>query len=210
VILTMPLLEGLDGVNKMSKSLGNYVGVDDAPNDMFGKLMSVSDTLMWRYIELLSFASLATIAEWKKELEGGGNPRDVKVRFAQEIVTRFHSAAAARAALEDFESRFRHGGVPEDLEEQLMEAPAEGRRHRACPQVGGDLPFDVGGAADDRAGGREGERRKGERQGLEAGGRGHICPSGGQAEVREGHPEASRVTREKIEHPLATIPQKPV
>ena len=126
VILTMPLLEGLDGVNKMSKSLGNYVGVADAPNDMFSKLMSISDELMWRYIELLSFESLATIAQWKKDIAGGANPRDIKVRFAQEIVTRFHDRAAAEAALADFENRFKHGGVPEDLQEQVMEAPAEG------------------------------------------------------------------------------------
>src|SRR5262249_18749732 len=122
--ITMPLLEGLDGVNKMSKSLGNYVGVHERPNDMFGKLMKVSDELMWRYIELLSFESLDTIAAWKKAVAGGGNPRDVKVRFAQEIVTRFHDAAAARAALEDFESRFRHGEVPDDLEESVIDIPA--------------------------------------------------------------------------------------
>jgi tyrosyl-tRNA synthetase len=126
VILTMPLLEGLDGVNKMSKSLGNYVGVDDAPNEMFGKLMSVSDELMWRYIELLSFAPMATVGAWKREVESGGNPREVKVRFAQEIVERFHDRRAAEAALEDFESRFRHGGVPEDLAEQTIDSPAEG------------------------------------------------------------------------------------
>jgi tyrosyl-tRNA synthetase len=126
VILTMPLLEGLDGVNKMSKSLGNYVGVHDAPGEMFGKLMSVSDELMWRYIELLSFAPNATVAAWKREVESGGNPREVKVRFAQEIVERFHDRGAAQAALEDFESRFRHGGVPEDLAEQTIESPAEG------------------------------------------------------------------------------------
>jgi tyrosyl-tRNA synthetase len=126
VILTMPLLEGLDGVNKMSKSLGNYVGVDDAPNDMFSKLMSISDTLMWRYIELLSFEPLEAIAGWKRSIEEGANPRDIKVRFAQEIVARFHSRAAAEAALADFENRFRHGGVPEDLQEQVMDAPAEG------------------------------------------------------------------------------------
>jgi len=126
VILTMPLLEGLDGVNKMSKSLGNYVGVHDAPGEMFGKLMSVSDELMWRYIELLSFAPNATVAAWKREVESGGNPREVKVRFAQEIVERFHDRSAAQAALEDFESRFRHGGVPEDLAEQTIESPAEG------------------------------------------------------------------------------------
>jgi tyrosyl-tRNA synthetase len=126
VILTMPLLEGLDGVNKMSKSLGNYVGVADAPNEMFGKLMRVSDELMWRYIELLSFESLGTIGQWKKEIVDGGNPRDVKVRFAQEIVSRFHDRAAAEAALVDFEHRFKDGGVPDDLAEQVMDAPLEG------------------------------------------------------------------------------------
>jgi tyrosyl-tRNA synthetase len=126
VIITMPLLEGLDGVNKMSKSLGNYVGIHDAPDDMFGKLMSVSDELMWRYIELLSFESLATIAQWKRDVEGGGNPRDVKVRLAQEIVARFHDRAVAERALEEFEARFRHGGVPEDLLEQVIEVSADG------------------------------------------------------------------------------------
>ena len=126
VIITMPLLEGLDGVNKMSKSLGNYVGITDEPGEMFGKLMSVSDELMWRYIELLSFESLATISGWKASIEQGANPRDVKVRFAQEIVARFHDRPAADAALEDFEARFRHGGVPEDLPDQMIEVPAEG------------------------------------------------------------------------------------
>jgi tyrosyl-tRNA synthetase len=126
VIITMPLLEGLDGVNKMSKSLGNYVGIHDAPNDMFGKLMSISDELMWRYIELLSFASLETVAKWKDEIARGGNPRDVKVRFAQEIVERFHDRRAAETALADFESRFRDGGVPQDLVEKVVEVPAEG------------------------------------------------------------------------------------
>ena len=126
VIITMPLLEGLDGVNKMSKSLGNYVGIHDAPNEMFGKLMKISDELMWRYIELLSFESLATISAWKASIEAGANPRDVKARFAQEIVARFHDQAAARSALEDFESRFRHGGIPLDLVDQSFDAPAEG------------------------------------------------------------------------------------
>jgi tyrosyl-tRNA synthetase len=126
VILTMPLLEGLDGVNKMSKSLGNYVGITDAPNDMFGKLMSIDDELMWRYIELLSFESLAAIRGWKRSVEEGANPRDIKVRFATEIVSRFHDAAAAKAAVADFESRFRHGGIPEDLPEVSVGAPAEG------------------------------------------------------------------------------------
>jgi tyrosyl-tRNA synthetase len=126
VIITMPLLEGLDGVNKMSKSLGNYVGIHDAPDEMFGKLMSVSDSLMWRYIELLSFESLATISQWKRSIEQGANPRDTKVRFAQEIVGRFHDRVAAGRALEEFEARFRHGGVPEDLQEQVIEVAGDG------------------------------------------------------------------------------------
>ncbi len=120
VIITMPLLEGLDGVNKMSKSLGNYVGIHDAPTDMFGKLMSVSDDLMWRYIELLSFASNNTIAKWKDDVGAGGNPRDVKVRFAQEIVERFHDGTAAQRALEDWNARFRDGVAPENLEEKTV------------------------------------------------------------------------------------------
>ena len=116
-ILTMPLLEGLDGVNKMSKSLGNYIGVTDAPQDMFGKLMSISDVLMWRYLELLSFRSLSEIAAWRVEVEGGRNPRDIKVLLAQEIVERFHSKRDAVAALEEFEARFRKGVLPDDMPE---------------------------------------------------------------------------------------------
>ena len=123
-VLTMPLLEGLDGVNKMSKSLGNYVGITDAPNDMFGKLMSISDVLMWRYLELLSFRSLGEIAHWKREVEVGRNPRDIKVLLAQEIVERFHSRAAAEAALAEFEARFRKGVLPDDMPEVELAAPA--------------------------------------------------------------------------------------
>jgi tyrosyl-tRNA synthetase len=116
-ILTMPLLEGLDGVNKMSKSLGNYVGIAESPQEIFGKLMSVSDDLMWKYIELLSFESLDVIRGWKAEVGNGANPRNIKVRFAQEIVARFHSPAAAEHALADFEARFQKGAIPEDLPE---------------------------------------------------------------------------------------------
>jgi tyrosyl-tRNA synthetase len=116
-ILTMPLLEGLDGVNKMSKSLGNYIGVTDTPTDMFGKLMSVSDDLMWRYLELLSFRSLAQIANFKEEVNNGRNPRDVKVLLAQEIVARFHSQKAAEDALAEFEARFQKGVLPDDMPE---------------------------------------------------------------------------------------------
>ena len=121
-ILTMPLLEGLDGVNKMSKSLGNYIGVTDAPGDMFGKLMSISDELMWRYLELLSFRSIEQIAAWRSEVEGGRNPRDIKVLLAQEIVERFHSRKAAEAALEEFEARFRRGALPDDMPEITVQA----------------------------------------------------------------------------------------
>lgn len=116
-ILTMPLLEGLDGTNKMSKSLNNYVGITENPKEIFGKLMSVSDTLMWRYIELLSFESLSTIQKWRQEVQEGRNPRDIKVMFAQEIVARFHTQSEAAAALTDFETRFKHGAMPDDMPE---------------------------------------------------------------------------------------------
>lgn len=115
-VLTVPLLEGLDGVNKMSKSLGNYIGIAEPANTIFSKLMSVSDDLMWRYIELLSFESLATIAQWREAVAAGENPRTTKVRFAQEIVARFHNRQAAEDALADFELRAK-GGVPDDIAE---------------------------------------------------------------------------------------------
>jgi len=116
-ILTMPLLVGTDGVEKMSKSKGNYIGISESPDSMFGKLMSISDTLMWRYFELLSFRSLEDIAALKQEIDGGRNPRDAKVMLAQEIIARFHSAKAADDALASFEARFRDGAIPEDMPE---------------------------------------------------------------------------------------------
>lgn len=131
-ILTMPLLEGLDGTNKMSKSLGNYVGVTEPPSEIFGKLMSVSDELMWRYIELLSFEPLATVRQWKEQVAAGRNPREVKVAFAMEIVARFHGAAAANEALADFEARFKRDEIPEDIREVRLAATGEGL---AIPQV---------------------------------------------------------------------------
>lgn len=121
-VLMMPLLEGLDGVNKMSKSLGNYVGISEPPKEIFGKLMSVSDELMWRYYDLLSFRPSAEIAGFKREVAEGRNPRDIKVLLAQEIVTRFHGAAAAVEALADFEARFRQGAIPDDIPEVSLEA----------------------------------------------------------------------------------------
>ena len=120
-ILTMPLLEGLDGVEKMSKSKGNYVGITDAPEEMFGKLMSISDTLMWRYFTLLSFRPMAEIDALRASCEQGRNPRDAKVMLAQEIVARFHSPVRAEQALASFEARFREGALPEDMPEVTVQ-----------------------------------------------------------------------------------------
>lgn len=117
VILTMPILEGLDGVEKMSKSLDNYIGIDDTPDDMFGKIMSISDKLMWRYLELLSFESLKTIADWKIEVENGENPRNIKFRLADEIISRFHSAESATQAQKNFINRFAKNEVPDKMPE---------------------------------------------------------------------------------------------
>jgi tyrosyl-tRNA synthetase len=119
-VLTMPLLEGLDGVNKMSKSLGNYIGIDEAPREIFGKVMSVSDELMWRYFDLLSFRDSAEIARLKASVATGLNPRDVKVMLGQELVARFHSRSAADEALAEFEARFRQGVLPDDMPELTL------------------------------------------------------------------------------------------
>jgi len=124
--LTMPILEGLDGVQKMSKSLNNYIGIRDEPNDMFGKIMSISDELMWRYFELLSFRPMEEITAWEKECKEGANPRNYKVKLAQEIIARFHSEAAAVKALEDFEAQFKRGAIPEDIAEIELTASSEG------------------------------------------------------------------------------------
>ncbi len=121
-ILMMPLLEGLDGVNKISKSLGNYVGIAEPPKEIFGKLMSVSDDLMWRYYDLLSFRGNAEIEALKREVAGGRNPRDVKVMLAQEIVARFHSRQEAEDALADFEARFQRGAMPDEMPETTVRA----------------------------------------------------------------------------------------
>jgi tyrosyl-tRNA synthetase len=126
IVLTMPLLEGLDGVQKMSKSLGNYVGITDPPGEMFGKLMSISDDLMWRYFELLSFRPTGEIDVLREAVAEGRNPRDVKFELAHEIVARFHDAAAAEAAKSEFVSRFRDGAMPEDMEEIRLQSPDDG------------------------------------------------------------------------------------
>ena len=124
VVITMPILEGLDGVQKMSKSLNNYIGIADATDDMFGKLMSISDELMWRYFELLSFRPMTEIRLWRQECEQGANPRNYKVKLAQEIIERFYNAAAASKALENFEARFQRGAMPEEMDE--LELKIEG------------------------------------------------------------------------------------
>lgn len=117
VVMTMPILEGLDGVQKMSKSLNNYIGIADKPDEMFGKIMSVSDELMWRYFELLSFQPLTTIEQWRDNCKNGENPRDYKVKLAMEIVERFYSLSLAEKSLEQFEARFKKGSMPDDIAE---------------------------------------------------------------------------------------------
>lgn len=114
-IIMLPILEGLDGVNKMSKSLGNYIGINEEPNEMFGKIMSISDNLMWRYFDLVSLRHPNEITQFKQEVSNGKNPRDVKVSLALEIIERFHSKESAKSALEDFELRFKQGGIPDDI-----------------------------------------------------------------------------------------------
>jgi tyrosyl-tRNA synthetase len=121
IILTMPILEGLDGVQKMSKSLNNYIGIEDAPNDMFGKIMSVNDELMWRYFELLSFRPMSEIDAFRREIDEGKNPRDVKFLLAEEIISRFHSASAAESAKQDFITRFAKGAIPDEMPEITLE-----------------------------------------------------------------------------------------
>lgn len=120
VILTMPILEGLDGVQKMSKSLGNYIAIEDPPGEMFGKLMSISDELMWRYFELLSFRPLDEIEAMRQQVADGANPRDIKFLLAEEIITRFHDAAAADAAKQDFVARFAKGAMPDEMPELCL------------------------------------------------------------------------------------------
>ena len=125
-VLMMPLLEGLDGVQKMSKSLNNYIGITDAPNDMFGKVMSVSDELMWRYYDLLSFRPLEDIAQLKQQVADGTNPRDIKILLAKEIIERFHDADAAEQAHQDFIQRFQKNAIPDDMPEVSLALDGEG------------------------------------------------------------------------------------
>jgi len=124
IVITMPLLEGTDGKEKMSKSLGNYIGITEPAAEMFGKLMRISDELMWRYIDLLSFAPRSTTESWKKEVASGRNPREIKVEFAKEIVARFHSAAAARKSEEDFDAMFRDREMPQEMPEKTVSETA--------------------------------------------------------------------------------------
>jgi tyrosyl-tRNA synthetase len=120
IILTMPILEGLDGVQKMSKSLNNYIGIEDAPKEMFGKIMSVSDDLMWRYFELLSFRPMSEIAQFQKDVTAGKNPRDIKFLLAEELITRFHDSQSAQNARQDFIDRFSKGAIPDEMPESTL------------------------------------------------------------------------------------------
>lgn len=126
VVLTMPILEGLDGVQKMSKSLNNYIGISDAPDDMFGKIMSISDDLMWRYFELLSFRPMTEIENWRKECLAGANPRNYKVSLGLEIVARFHGKQSAEQALANFEARFQRGALPDEMPEFKLKIESDG------------------------------------------------------------------------------------
>jgi tyrosyl-tRNA synthetase len=126
VVITLPILEGLDGVQKMSKSLNNYIGITDAPEEMFGKVMSISDDLMWRYFELLSFRPMSEIRAWRDGIAGGDNPRDIKIRLAEELVGRFHSPEAAQKAHEAFIARFQKGQMPDEMPELSLETPIGG------------------------------------------------------------------------------------
>lgn len=125
-VITLPLLEGLDGVNKMSKSLNNYIGITDSPTEMFGKVMSVSDDLMWRYFELLSFRPLSEIEGYKQSIADGQNPRDIKFLLAEELIARFHDQGAATAAREEFIARFQKGAMPDDMPEVTLDAGDDG------------------------------------------------------------------------------------
>jgi len=125
VIITMPILEGLDGVQKMSKSLDNYIGIEEVPNDMFGKIMSINDDLMWRYFELLSFRSISEIENFQQQVGDGANPRDIKFMLAEEIITRFHNARDAESAKQDFIARFARGAMPDDMAETTLKLDQE-------------------------------------------------------------------------------------
>jgi tyrosyl-tRNA synthetase len=126
VVITLPILEGLDGVNKMSKSLGNYIGINESPDEQFGKLMSVSDDLMWRYFELLSFRPMKEIQAFRRDVDNGSNPRDIKFLLAEEIIERFHSKEDAIKARENFISRFQKGALPEDIEDKVLAVGEKG------------------------------------------------------------------------------------
>ncbi len=126
VVITLPILEGLDGVQKMSKSLGNYIGITEPPDEMFGKVMSISDELMWRWFELLSFRPMSEIEAFRRQVQEGANPRDIKFLLAEEIVARFHDQAAAERARENFINRFRKGVMPDEMPEVTLSAPPDG------------------------------------------------------------------------------------
>ena len=194
-ILTLPLLEGLDGVNKMSKSLDNYIGITEAPNEIFGKLMSISDELMWRYYDLLSFRSADEIAKLKRECAEGRNPRDAKVALAQEIVARFHSQAAARARARRVRGAVPAGRAAGGHAGDRAVGAARRDADRAAREAGGHRRLDVRGAAPHRATRAQGRRRRRRRQvARDSGGPDGRRP-GRQAQVRAGDREVACVLK---------------
>ena len=195
-ILTMPLLEGLDGIEKMSKSKNNYIGISEDANTMFAKVLSISDVLMWRWYTLLSFRSEADIAALKAEVDGGRNPKDAKVALAKEITARFHSAAAADAAEQDFINRSK-GGVPDEIPEVSSVRCAAGHWRAAQGRRPGAVR-QRGQPPDRRRRCARGLRR-GQRQGPEAG-RGHLRAAGGQAQVRPRHAELNAGASARRDH----------
>jgi tyrosyl-tRNA synthetase len=185
-VLMMPLLEGLDGVNKMSKSLGNYIGINESPEQIFGKLMSISDDLMWRYLELLSFKSMSDLRQWKSEVEVGKNPRDVKVALAQEIVARFHSQAAAEQALADFEARHKQNAIPNDLPIHIIDCGSTGIDIAMLLKVAGLTPSKAEGFRMIDQGGVKIDGEKVSDRGL-------VLPAGTEAVFQVGKRKFARV-----------------
>ena len=184
VVLTMPLLEGLDGVNKMGKSLGNYIGITEPPDAMFGKLMSISDALMWRYFELLSFRPLGEVAALQQAVAGGRNPRDVKFELGVEIVDRFHGAGAGTRAREAFIAQFRDGGVPSDVRELELVVEAAGSRLANILKDAQLVTSTSAALPDARAGGGQARRREGRRPRMRAAARRTAPAAGRKARLR--------------------------
>ncbi|EDY86184.1 tyrosyl-tRNA synthetase [gamma proteobacterium HTCC5015] len=186
VVITMPLLEGLDGVQKMSKSLGNYIGIDESPDDIFGKVMSISDELMWRYFELLSFRPLDEVVQLRADVEKGANPRDIKFQLAEELIARFHSQEAAEQAREQFVARFQKGAMPQEMDEleipvgEGLGLPALLKAAKLCPSTSDAMRMIKQGAV--------------KIDGEKVANKGYVCVSGVTAVYQVGKRRFARVT----------------